>query len=188
VNQKIFDKEFINKDEKTTPNLAAAGKLHYNAPSLESKNSLNIVSYNINSKITNTKFDHNFKNKNNNSNSILNNLSNSINFIGGSNTNVINLSSGNVNSNSNFHINNTNNNFNMNNNNNAVYNKNSNNYVNFKYINSNPENSFVATKPVSGSAIIYKKNQELNFSTKITDSNSSLRDIIGVYSVNKKVN
>lgn len=134
---------------------------------MESKNILKIIPYNVNNNLSNAKYD-------NNSNP--NNISNSINFIGGSNANVINQSSGNLNLNPNKKKDNRSYN--------VVYSNRNN--VNLNYINSNHENSFVA-KPTSGSAIIYKKNQELNFSTKITDSNSSLREIIGAYSINKKV-
>lgn len=47
-------------------------------------------------------------------------------------------------------------------------------------------NSFIS-KLFTGSDGIYKKNKDLNFSSKITDSSSTLKDLIGVYGVNKKV-
>lgn len=154
---------------------------------MESRNVLKIIQFNVNSNFGNSKFENN---SNSNSNNNLNGISNSVNFIGGSNANVISKSNGNLNSISNFdNVNsNINLNFNSNNNNNSSSNvvySNSNHY-NLNYMNSNHENSFVA-KHTSGSAIIYKKNQELNFSTKISDSNSSLRELIGAYSINKKV-
>jgi hypothetical protein len=136
---------------------------------LENKSILKIIPYRVKSNFSDSNFD-NIRNGKN--------MSNTINFIGESSTNVITQLTANLHLNSNNNLN-----LNINKFNNAFS---SSNYVNFDNFNSNQESSFVA-KPTSGSAIIYKKNQDLNFSTKITDSNSSLREIIGAYSINKKV-
>jgi len=152
VNPKYL-KDF--KNEKTP--ISNGGKLQYNLTSLEGKNILKVIPYNFEKNNMNINLN-NSKIENHNSH-----INNGVNFIGGSNNNLINNSIGNININTN------------------------NLHLNLNYNPSNQENSFI-TKPSSGSAIIYKKNQELNFSTKITDSNSSLRELIGAYSLSKKVN
>ncbi len=155
VNQKYLKDDNYDKTPTNVP-----GKLKYNFSSLEKKNILKVIPYNINSNNNNNI--NNTSKADNNINNFINNInipgSNSIDYKNYSNGNIyLNVKSNNINS-------------------------------NLNYLTSYQENSFI-NKPYSGSgsALICKKNQELNFSTKITDSNSSLRETIGVYSINKKV-
>lgn len=97
-------------------------------------------------------------------NSQNNNVNNSMKFEGNYNNISINY-------------NNSNNNYN---NNSVVKNPN----LNYLNINSNYDNDSFLYKSNNG---IFQKNTDLNFTSKYTDGNSTLKDTINVYDVNKKV-
>ena len=106
------------------------------------------------------------------------NVNHSLRFEANYNNNSINyFNSNNLNLNLNFN--------NNNNNNNSIV-KNSN--LNYLNINSNYENDSFVYKSGGTNAGIYQKNTDLNFTNKFTDgNNTTLKEVIKVYDVNKKV-